>query len=214
MGPTIAEKDVPKDKKRLRITGTTFRWLLTLLDASPSFVSSISSTDAPYGFCSRTLKDHEGAEIYTCWYTLPIRTATECSLEEGGHALSAAGSNQMDPSSYLHLGNAGIDLRSSRIGIYCRYDAKTTIMLCMDFQDGRWYEMAEEPYNRLKEIIGHSSATEEVLDPIDIHAPLFSSSARWWTQVISHLKRQLAHYVSFTVLFPAQLLTSGRKPSF
>ncbi|KAJ6017244.1 hypothetical protein N7451_000623 [Penicillium sp. IBT 35674x] len=100
----------------------------------------------------------------------------------------------MDPTGYLHLNNGPQDIRPSKIGIYARYDRKSSQMICVDFQDGRLHELADVPYNRLMELINHERKSQGQIDPANIHAAFLSISARWWTRVVSKLKVQLIHY--------------------
>lgn len=188
--------DIPNDIKRLKVSPEAFRWLLTYFDASPSFISSLLSEHVPLGFCSRSFQDERSATVYTLWYALPIRAAAECLDKDGNHALSTAGGYHMDSTGYLHLNNGPQDIRPSKIGIYARYDRKSSQMLCVDFQDGRLHELADVPYSRLMELINHERKFQGRIEPASIHAIFLSVSARWWTRVLSKLKIQLIHYVS------------------
>lgn len=187
--------DSPKDRKRLRISGRVFRWLLAGFDASPSLVSSLINAEILTGLGSRVFTDGNGDSVFTCWYTLPVRTAVPCLDEEGAHALSTAGSNQMDPNGYLHLGDIAHDIRVSRIGVYARCDKSSCRMLFVDFQDGRLHELANEPFDKIRELSKHSSlgSGEDHILP-NVHAALFSSSTRWWSHALTQLKIQLIYH--------------------
>ena len=143
------------------------------------------------GLGSRSIRRQNGRSALTFWYTLPVRTASPCFDEEGGHALSVIGSNQMDPTGYLHLTDMVHDIRPSKIGVYSWYGDKSCRMMIIDFQDGRLHELAEEPYLKIRE------ASQSIRDSgsLDLHVVLLSSSARWWRHALSRLKKQLLHYV-------------------
>ncbi|KAF4446876.1 hypothetical protein F53441_9507 [Fusarium austroafricanum] len=183
--------DVPKDKKRLRVSSSMFKSLLTTFDASPCFVSSMINREILVGLGSRLIAQQtkNNNKALSFWYTLPVRTASPCFDEEGTHALSVIGSNQMDPNGYLHLGDINHDIRPSKIGIYSWYDGRSCKIMIVDFQDGRLHEIANEPYSKTKEMIERSTNHAS----LDSHAVLLSSSAKWWSHALTQLKRQLIH---------------------
>ena len=131
----------------------------------------------------------------TLWYTLPVRVAVACTDDKASHALSAAGANQMDPAGYLHLNDVELDIRPSKYTVFCRYDDESTNTICIDFQDGRWYELAGEPYARAKESLKLAERKGRHEHPVNIHITLLSSSAQWWTFLLAQLKNQLIFYV-------------------
>lgn len=198
MHPDVS--DVPRDKKRLRISAKTFRWLLAGFDASPRFVSSIISTEILTSLECRSVPDKNGCPIFTCWYTLPVRTAVACFDEEGSHALSVAGSNQMDPNGYLHLGDIVHDIRPSKIAVYSRCDNKSCRMMFVDFQDGRLHELADEPFNRIREASSDSMGVEGAYKSLELHAIILSSSRRWWSHALTQMKKQLINCVGCALM--------------
>ncbi len=101
----------------------------------------------------------------------------------------------MDPASYLHLSDINYDIRPSRIGIYSLCDDKTTTLICVDFQDGRLDELADEPYNRIRDVVQQSLDSNTDLGPAATHAAILAISARWWTDVLAQIKGKLVYYV-------------------
>ncbi|KAK0646238.1 hypothetical protein B0T16DRAFT_390708 [Cercophora newfieldiana] len=188
-------QEIPKDKKRLRVSGHALSWLLTIFEASLSFVSSMLTLESPEGLNSCGLTDKKGRPVYTCWYTIPVRTASACLDKDGTHALSVASNTQVDSSGYMHLHSIDHDVRPSRISVHCRYDSKSCAMICVDFQDGRLPEFAEEPYNRAREAASGESPRPEGKepDPLDVHATLLLRCAGWWYNTLYQVKRQLIH---------------------
>ncbi|KAM5523793.1 hypothetical protein FOXYSP1_14136 [Fusarium oxysporum f. sp. phaseoli] len=179
--------DVPKDKKRLRVSSSMFKSLLATFDASPCFVSSMINGEILMGLGSRLVSQQNGNRALSFWYTLPVRTASPCFDAESTHALSVIGSNQMDPNGYLHLGDINHDIRPSKIGVYSWNDGIMCRIMIVDFQDGRLHDIADEPYKKIREMIERSTDHGS----LDSHATLLSSSARWWNHALTQLKRQL-----------------------
>jgi hypothetical protein len=189
---------VPKDAKRLRITGRAFRAVLSHFEAPPAFLWALSKPDLPFSH-GQVRQESSTGTIRHLWYILSVRTQVSCTNKERSHALSAAGSNQLDPSHYLHLDNAEVDIRGSQIGLYWQYDESTgaTSVLCLNLQDGRWKKIAEEPQKRTAEVLQHAGPQGEAKCPFFIHLVLFSSVVRWWSNVLSGFNEQLMAHVSF-----------------
>jgi hypothetical protein len=204
--------DIPRDVKRLRISGPAFRNLLSYLEASPSSLSYLLSQDVPQGPCGRNNIQIGRRVLSDVYYTLPIRTAIPCTESAVSHALSAAGSNQMNPSQYLHLDNRGVDIRPSKIFIYCSHDAvrRAAKIVAVDFQDGRWFDLAEEPYNRTKEVLGASRLASGgdgsgqdgiAVQCAFVHFVMLTSAAAWWRAALEHFNNQIIEYVSLSRRF-------------
>ncbi|SCV25249.1 uncharacterized protein FFB14_00142 [Fusarium fujikuroi] len=202
MKPGIS--DIPKDKKRLRVSSLMFRSLMAAFDTSPCFVSSMISGDILTGLGTRLVCGKNEKQALSFWYTLPVRTATPCFDEEGTHALSVIGSNQVDPNGYLHLADIKHDIRPSKIGVYSWHDGTLSRTVIVDFQDGRLHAIADEPYRKIKEIIGRTTD----YGPLDSHIAQLSSSARWWNHALTQLKGQLTHFELKLLEDNAQQLTS------
>ncbi|KAK4451010.1 hypothetical protein QBC34DRAFT_296159, partial [Podospora aff. communis PSN243] len=190
--------DAPKDVKRLRISELALRWLLVRFEVLPSFISSLLHQDCPPRFHEFTLRGHATSHVF--WYNLPIRVAVPCVEEQASHTLSQAGSNQTNPGTYLHLNDMGLDIRSSRIIVYCRKEGSTCQCVCFDFQDGRWPTLVEEPYGRMKETLQHSQSRGLCQHSASMHLTILSSSVRWWTTALSRVKEQLICHVTYRYL--------------
>lgn len=107
----------------------------------------------------------------------------------------------MNPAQYLHLEDTGIDIRPSKIAVYYRNDSETgaTQMLCIDFQDGRWHELAEEPYNRMKNVLQQSEKARQSGNPFVINLVLLTCAHDCWTMSLDMFNKQLIAYVGDSV---------------
>ena len=183
--------------KRLRISSLEFRRLLSHFEIPPTFLSSLLSQDLPPGLCSQVGVKLGPRTFSNWWYTIPVRAAIPCTENEKSHALSAAGSNQMNPSQYLHLHACGVDVRPSKIVIFFHHDlvSHSTSVICIDFQDGRWHEIAEEPINRAIEAINAARQLRRDEHPLFIHLIMLTSAARWWGTALESFNVQLIQYV-------------------
>ena len=188
---------VPKEVKRLRISGLEFRRLLSNFEVPPTFLSSLLSQNLPPGLCSQVEVKLGRRSFSNWWYTVPVRAAIPCTENERSHALSAAGSNQMNPSQYLHLHACGVDVRPSKIVILSHHSliSHSTSIICIDFQDGRWHEIAEEPTNRAREAVYAAKQMKRDEHPIFMHVIVLSSATRWWRTALESFNVQLIQYV-------------------
>lgn len=93
------------------------------------------------------------------------------------------------------------DVRSSSIAIHMRHGQQTTTALCIDFQDGRWFEHLETPYVRLKEVLGRGDGERKSLEcPCALHLIIFSSAERWWQEVMKGINQEVLVQVGFQSL--------------
>ena len=192
---------LPRDPKRLRISPSSFRWLLARLNIPAQFVSGLSHHDVLPGSSASWsgTREHDTSHIsWAWWFILPVRTAAHCQDVDQAHALSASGSNQSNPMSYLHLDSGAVDIRPSRIAVFLRQEAGQTHAVCVDFADGRYHEFLEEPLERMRESLQFSLRRGKKESAIALHTVLFSSAARWWQDVLSHTRVQLMQHVSKT----------------
>ena len=191
-------QDIPKDVKRLRIAGLEFRRLMSYLEVPPAFLTSLLSQDLPPGPCNCMEMKLSGRAFSRWWYTVPVRAAIPCTDNQKSHALSTAGSNQMNPSQYLHLSASGIDIRPSKIIVYFHHNliSHSTSIICIDFQDGRWHELAEEPMKRAKETTDAAVHLKRAEHPFFMHLIIITSAARWWRSALEAFNHQLIQYVS------------------
>jgi hypothetical protein len=195
----------PKDIKRLRISKMTFRRLLSHYEVPPAFISPMLSTSlASLSFHHRKLTVRK-RPILDFFYILPVRVAVACNEVERSHILSSAGSNQMDPSQYLHLTDVHRDIRPSKIAVYLQHDeaCHQTSTVCMDFQDGRveYSDLADEPLVRTREVLQRASKVKNCEDPFFIHLVLLTSVAEWWRCTLMWFNTQLIVYVNGLVFW-------------
>lgn len=195
----------PKDIKRLRISKISFRRLLSHFEAPPAFIRPmLSTTLASLSYHHRKLTIRK-RPILDFFYILPVRVAVTCNEVERSHILSSAGSNQMDPSQYLHLTDVHRDIRPSKIAVYLQHDeaCHQTSTICIDFQDGRveYSDFAEEPLLRVREVLQRASRTKSCEDPFFIHVVLLTSVAEWWRCTLVWFNTQLIVYVRLVFLF-------------
>lgn len=103
----------------------------------------------------------------------------------------------MDPHHYLHLPDAKVDIRGSQIAVLSKFviDGQKSSALVFNFMDGRWSRSVEEPQHRLQESSEHASRLHLADDPFFIHSIYYSSSLRWWMNVLSSINDQLIAYV-------------------
>ncbi|RYP11601.1 hypothetical protein DL766_010026 [Monosporascus sp. MC13-8B] len=188
-----SSKNLPPDRKRLRISGKALRQLLSSLEAPTNFVSSFCRYYQPSGsgFSSRLhLRQPEFTEF---WYVLPVRVQMQCTASVQSHATTIAGSNQMDPFHYLHLEHESLDIRGSQIAVLFQNDylGKHTTVLAISFQDGRWSKLVNEPRRRIQEcldVLGEDVCGE---DPFFVHLVFMTSALRWWRNTLDSFNNQL-----------------------
>ena len=181
----------------MRISSLAFRRLVSHFEAPPALLAALLSQHLPPGPCHRSRKSSETFETSDWWFTLPIRAAIPCTEKEKSHALSSAGSDQINPAQYLHLEACGVDIRPSKIVTYFHRDqrSQSTSIICLDFQDGRWYDIAEEPVSRTREVLRAASNFKGLEYPFFMHSILLTSAIRWWKTVLNCFNRQLIEYV-------------------
>lgn len=190
---------VPSDPKRLRISGPALRDLLSNLDAPPAFVSSIARYYQPSGRGCRRSHFPNRPRFFEFWYILPVRVQVECTDSIKRHSTTPAGSNQMDPFHYLHLESEKLDIRGSQIGILfqCEASKRTTNVLAISLQDGRWSKTVEEPQRRIKETLNHLGIPACEEDPFFVHLVYLTSVLRWWRNALDSFNNQLIAHVCF-----------------
>ena len=183
--------------KRLRISGLAFRRLISHFDAPPILLAGLLSQDLPSGPCHRFRLSSEGYRVSDWWFTIPTRAVISCTDLQKSHSLSSAGSDQMNPAQYLHLEACRFDIRPSKIVAYFHHDQKSRSMrvVCLDFQDGRWYDIAEEPVSRAREVLRTSVDLKKSDHPFFMHLILLTSAIRWWKVVLDCFNRQLIEFV-------------------
>ena len=133
-----------------------------------------------------------------------------CTDTQDGHVNSRMGSNQMNPFHYLHLPNQKVDIRGSQIALSFRYTDidRATAMLAVNFIDGRWPKVVQEPEKRIKEILSDNAHGHTGADPFFIHLVYLTSIMRWWTNALNSIHEQLIAYVSIYPSVEFVLLTT------
>lgn len=104
----------------------------------------------------------------------------------------------MNPFHYLHLPNQKVDIRGSQIALSFRFsnNGRVTSMLAVNFIDGRWPKVVQEPENRIKGILSNNIHSHIGVDPFFIHLIYLTSIMRWWTNALNSIHEQLIAYVS------------------
>ena len=139
-----------------------------------------------------------------------------CTDTQEGHVTSRAGSNQMNPFHYLHLPDQKVDIRGSQIALNFGYTnhGQTTTMLAVNFIDGRWPKIVQEPEQCIKEILQGDVYGSVIADPFFIQHVYFTSIMRWWSNALNSIHEQLVAYVGCGTSRRRALLTSFRKSVF
>jgi len=103
----------------------------------------------------------------------------------------------MNPSNYLHLPHPEVDIRGSKIAVYYLFNAslKHASVLVINFQDGRWKKVVEEPILRLRDIYRGCDNKDFGRDPFHLQTAVFSSVLRWWSNSLNSFNDQLIAYV-------------------
>lgn len=195
----------PQDSKKLRISAAAFEALRSRLDISPTFVASLADLHKPSGSGFPLPPDRTVQNAFHFWFFLPVRVQVQCSEVQcsdrnSSHASTATGKSQMNPLNYLHLAQSAVDVRGSQIAIYFTFDpyTRTSSTIVINFQDGRWSKVVEEPILRVREGLEQGNRNGCGQDPLVIQAVLLTSALRWWSNVLSSFNDQLISYVSFT----------------
>jgi hypothetical protein len=135
--------------------------------------------------------------IFDFWYLLPIRVQVTCGSTDGSHVCSKGMKVQMNPLNYLHLAHPKVDVRGSQVALYFIYDKTLNLSTTMviNFQDGRWSKIIEEPMSRVLECLTDTRSNFGQ-DPFFVHAVYLTSALRWWNNALQSFNDQLIAYVS------------------
>ena len=190
---------VPPDAAKLRVSRAALERLLSALDVPTAFAYALFRYYLPTGRGLSGLSLGTGLASGQLWYFLPIRFQVRCTGSTRCHISSNSGSNQMDPSNYLHLPNQDVDIRGSLIALSFQYNTspKSASMLAVNFIDGRWPKTVQEPELRIKDIFCSPNQLCLKTDPCFIHLVYIFSAAKWWTNALDSIHDQLIAYVSF-----------------
>ena len=189
----------PQDSNKLRISAVAFEALRSHFDISPTFIASLADLHKPSGSGFPPPPDRTVQNVFHFWFLLPVRVQVQCSDRKSSHTSNAAGKSQMNPLNYLHLAQPAVDVRGSQIAIYFTFDpnTRTSSTIVLNFQDGRWSKVVEEPILRVREGLEQGNRNGCGQDPFIIQAVLLTSGLRWWSNVLSSFNDQLISYVIF-----------------
>ncbi len=201
---------VPDDGAKLRISKAALEHTISTRDIPLDFVFALSRFFLPSGRRFSSTFSGPGCNGGDCWFILPIRIQVLCTDTRDGHVTSRMGSNQMNPFHYLHLPDQKVDIRGSQIALSFRYTDgdRATNMLAVNFIDGRWPKIVQEPEKRIKEILSDNGQSHNRADPFFIHLVYLTSIMRWWTNALNSIHQQLIAYVSAESLVQYILLTT------
>ncbi|KAH0536480.1 hypothetical protein FGG08_006661 [Glutinoglossum americanum] len=185
---------IPEDARKLRISPTAFRSLISRFEIPAAFTAALCRH---YQTCGTGFRDLSGLgtpnSTWDHWCLLPVRVQVPCKDDARVHTKSTAGNNQMDPFHYIHLSDARVDIRGSHIGLLVRCDSSAgqTTAIIVNFQDGRWSQIVEEPIGRIKEAIKSRGDTDAKVEPFFVHLIYLSTVVRWWNNVLLSFNHQL-----------------------
>ncbi len=201
---------VPDDGAKLRISKVALEHTISTWDIPLDFVFALSRFFLPSGRRFSSTFSGLGCNGGDCWFILPVRIQVLCTDTRDGHVTSRMGSNQMNPFHYLHLPDQKVDIRGSQIALSFRYTDgdRATNMLAVNFIDGRWPKIVQEPEKRIKEILSDNGQSHNRADPFFIHLVYLTSIMRWWTNALNSIHQQLIAYVSAESLVQYILLTT------
>ncbi|KAF2264976.1 hypothetical protein CC78DRAFT_216414 [Lojkania enalia] len=188
------QEPLPPEPKKLRITSKGLRSLLSKYDIPSAFTSAVCRH---YQTCGTGLRERidikSSGSVWEYWCLIPVRVQVRCKDDAHVHAKSTAGSNQMDPFHYIHLPDSHVDVRGSRIALFTRHDCGTgsTFVLVINFSDGRWFDIIEEPLKRIEDTINSRGSGIAHAEPAFVHLIFLSGVIRWWNNVLLSFNQQL-----------------------
>lgn len=101
----------------------------------------------------------------------------------------------MDPFHQLCLPDLGLDILRSCIGIFCRTEPGTgrSTFVAFDFMHGgKGPKVAMEPQERIDQVLRHANENGTVVSTgACAHLIYLSSTARWWTNALHSVNKQL-----------------------
>lgn len=190
---------VPEDANKLRISGPCLEALATKLSIPSAFIFAISRHYLPNGRGTRKLQLH-GSTVFDSWYLLPVRVQVKSGISPRAVSGNDKGPNQMDPFNKIHLPDIDIDVHRSCIGVFCRTEPRSgrAIHVAVDFMHGgRGPKVALEPKERIEAVLRQKSSANKTLGLGSFtHLVYLSSAARWWTNALHSINKQLIVYES------------------
>lgn len=105
----------------------------------------------------------------------------------------------MNPLNYLHLAHPNVDVGGSQITLYFVHNkvSQLSTTLVINFQDGRWDRIVEEPMSRIKECLTDTRSNFRQ-DPFFVHSVYLATALRWWNDALQSFNDQLIAYVSIS----------------
>ncbi|KAF2659690.1 hypothetical protein K491DRAFT_689038 [Lophiostoma macrostomum CBS 122681] len=194
MNRYLVKKGVPwpQDANKFRLSPSAFAHLRSYFNLSLTFTSSLANIHHPPARAC-PLPSQMSTNTLDFWFILPVRVQVDCPDKKKGHASYSTGKSQMNPLNYLHLSKPEVDIRGSHIGVYFRFDEKSvrSSTLLVNFQDGRWRRIVEEPILRIKEAMEAKEREDSGRDPFYLQTILVTSILRWWSNALNSFNDQL-----------------------
>ncbi|KAF5004451.1 hypothetical protein FDECE_9053 [Fusarium decemcellulare] len=182
-------QSLPPDHRMLQISLSSFQCLASNLELPARFVAAIPRH---FQVCGTGIRK-TNSTTWDYWCLVPVRVTIPCYAQDEEHAKSTAGSNQMDPFHYIHLGGAKVDIRGSHVAVYIRRhaDPGRSVVVVVNLLDGRWGNVVEEPLTRVKETLGKESSRDHLQGPLFVLLIYLSAILQWWNNVLWCFHRQL-----------------------
>jgi hypothetical protein len=186
----------PEDPNKLRLSKQAFSILRSHFGMSPSFISTLANLHKPLERAC-PCPSMSGDTAFNFWVILPVRVQVQCTNKKKSHISCTVGRSQMNPLNYLHLPSPGVDIRGSQIAIYFHWnpEIRMSSTIVLNFQDGRWWKVIEEPISRVKEALETAAKNNSGQDPFHIQAIFLTSALRWWNNALNSFNDQLIAYV-------------------
>lgn len=189
----------PDEARRLWISKAAFEALVSYLDLPPALLSIISNRHQTTSIGYPMTPVRRGAE-FDCWFRLPIRALVRC-LDSAAIDMNAKEShkkNQMNPYHPLHLEKPDVDIRGFFVLIYlrCGRVPSQLMTLIINFQDGRWGKLIEEPIKHVRTTFESSRKNLETPEPFTIPLVYLGHAVRLWDDVLNSCNDQLIAYAS------------------
>ncbi|RYC88374.1 hypothetical protein BFJ63_vAg8772 [Fusarium oxysporum f. sp. narcissi] len=185
-----ADEESPPDANRLRLSTNAFQLLRHHCHLSVSFTNALANVEYPSPMCFPSRATHNNLNF---WFFLPTRVQVRCR-DPKAHV---KGKSQMNPINYLHLDAPNVDVRGSKIALHFWVDGGgrgSPKAVVVNFQDGRWRRVVEEPIFRLRDSYQDCESRRLGRDPIYLQMSVFNSALRWWNNSLSSVDDQLIAY--------------------
>ncbi|KAI1070940.1 hypothetical protein LB507_010922 [Fusarium sp. FIESC RH6] len=186
------KKLASKQYMQLRISPRALRHLISTYKIPLSFISAISR---PFEICGTVFR-RQSPHNWDYWCQIPVRIASTCKLSANEHAKSTAGSNQMDPFNYLHLGGEGRDIRPSTIGLHVQRDNETGRLrvVCFSLLEPRSRAKGEPCLRQLEESLRRRSKEDLQQSPCFVLLLFIAHALRWWNSTLLYFNSELIRH--------------------